>query len=115
MEPLDFMARLEALVPRLRLNLTRFHGVFAPNFKRRYMVVPRRARGRVDSDKPLSPMSWSQRLKRVFAIDIEACPECGSKLRVIACIEEPTLITKILGHVRARDAAAGTEACATGA
>jgi hypothetical protein len=30
-------------------------------------------------------MSWAQRLKRVFAIDIESCPECGGKLRVIAC------------------------------
>ncbi len=50
------------------------------------------------------------RLKRVFAIEIETCPLCGGKLRVIACIEEPWLIAKILGHVRARDAAAGTEA-----
>ena len=33
LEPLDFMARLAALEPRPRLNLTRFHGVFAPNFK----------------------------------------------------------------------------------
>ena len=30
-EPLDFVARLAALVPRPRVNLTRFHGVFAPN------------------------------------------------------------------------------------
>jgi hypothetical protein len=30
-EPLDFMARLAALVPRPRVNLTRYHGVFAPN------------------------------------------------------------------------------------
>ena len=28
-EPLDFIARLAALVPRPRVNLTRFHGVFA--------------------------------------------------------------------------------------
>jgi ribosomal protein S27E len=110
LEPLDFMARLAALVPRPRLNLTRFHGVFAPNFKLRHKVVPRHSRGRVDNDKPKAPMSWMQRLKRVFAIDIETCPECGGKLRVIACIEEPALIAKILGHVRARDAAAGTEA-----
>jgi hypothetical protein len=54
-------------------------------------------------------MSWMQRLKRVFAIDTETCPECGGKLRVIACIEEPQLIAKILGHVRVRDEAAGTE------
>ncbi len=30
-EPLDFIARLAALVPKPRVNLTRFHGVFAPN------------------------------------------------------------------------------------
>ena len=35
MEPLHCLARLAALVPRPRLNLTRFHGVFAPNLKHR--------------------------------------------------------------------------------
>jgi hypothetical protein len=39
-EPLDFMARLAALVPRPRANLTRFHGVFAPNSKHRALVTP---------------------------------------------------------------------------
>ena len=29
-EPLDFIAKLAALVPKPRVNLTRFHGVFAP-------------------------------------------------------------------------------------
>ena len=29
-EPLDFIARLAALVPKPRVNLARFHGVFAP-------------------------------------------------------------------------------------
>ncbi len=71
LEPLDFIARLVALVPRPRLNLTRFHGVFAPNFRHRARIVPRRSRGRVDSDKPRAPLSWMQRLKRVFAIDIQ--------------------------------------------
>jgi hypothetical protein len=32
-------------------------------------------------------LSWAQRLKRVFAIDIEVCRRCGGKLRVIASIE----------------------------
>jgi hypothetical protein len=56
-EPLDFMyrmygmprvhgctgaaiSRLVALVPRPRVNLTRFHGVFAPNSKYRALVTP---------------------------------------------------------------------------
>ncbi len=114
LEPLDFMARLAALVPRPRLNLTRFHGVFAPNFRHRGKIVPRSTLGRVDSDKPKAPMSWMQRLKRVFAIDIETCPDCGGTLRVIACIEDPQLIAKIVGHLQRRNEAVGTDARACG-
>jgi hypothetical protein len=110
LEPLDFMAGLAALVPRPRLNLTRFHGVFAPHFRHRKKIVPRHPQRQVDSDKPLVPMSWAQRLKRVFSIDIETCPNCGGKLRVIACIAEPWLIDKILSQVRMRAAVAGAVA-----
>ena len=39
-EPLDFMARLGALVPRPRTHLIRFHGPFAPNARHRRLVVP---------------------------------------------------------------------------
>ncbi len=44
------------------------------------------------------------RLKRVFQIDIETCPDCGGTLRVIACIEDPPLIRTILTHVQRRAA-----------
>jgi len=33
--PLDFIARLAALVPKPRVNITRFHGVFAPDSRYR--------------------------------------------------------------------------------
>jgi len=39
-EPMDFIARLLALVPKPRVNLTRFHGVFAPNSAHRARVTP---------------------------------------------------------------------------
>ena len=39
-EPLDFMARLAALVPKPRVNLTRLHGVFAPNSMHRALITP---------------------------------------------------------------------------
>src|SRR5437016_2511990 len=38
-EPLDFIARLAALVPKPRVHLTRFHGVFAPNSRYRAQVT----------------------------------------------------------------------------
>ncbi len=46
-EPLDFIVRLAALVPKLRVNLTRFHGVFAPNSAHRALVAPAK-RGKGD-------------------------------------------------------------------
>jgi hypothetical protein len=46
-------------------------------------------------------MSWAQRLKRVFGIDIETCSACGRAGRIIACIEDPKVIVKILSHLDA--------------
>ena len=44
-------------------------------------------------------MSWAQRLKRVFSIDIEVCGQCGGSIRVIACIEDQDVIDSILTHL----------------
>ena len=109
-EPLDFISKLAALVPKPRVNLTRFHGVFAPNSKHRALVTPgKRGKGRKISphDEPVdkSPavrrasMNWAQRSKRVFNIDVETCNQCGGTIKVIACIEDPAVIKKILDHL----------------
>jgi hypothetical protein len=50
-------------------------------------------------------MSWAQRLKRVFGIEIETCARCHGRLQVIASIEEPGVIARILAH---RDRTSGT-------
>ena len=47
-------------------------------------------------------MSWAQRLKRIFDIDIETCCVCGGSMKVIACIEDPLVIKKILMHLCAK-------------
>jgi len=44
-------------------------------------------------------MTWAQRLKRVFSIDVERCRICGGSAKVIACIEDPVVIKKILMHL----------------
>ena len=45
-------------------------------------------------------MTWAQRLKRVFNIDIEVCGRCGGSVRVIGCIEDQDVIDRILAHLR---------------
>jgi len=44
-------------------------------------------------------MSWARLLKRVFDIDIKRCPNCGGALKIIAAIEDPPVIVKILSHL----------------
>jgi hypothetical protein len=39
-------------------------------------------------------------LKRVFNIDIEICSECGGDVKIIASIEDPVVIQKILTHLQ---------------
>ena len=118
-EPLDFISRLAALVPRPRVNLTRFHGVFAPNSKYRAKVTPaRRGKNKMphpvgEGDQSLAEkrasMTWAKRLKRVFNIEVETCSECGGDVRIIASIEDPVVIQKILTHL---DSIAGFAATA---
>ena len=111
-EPLDFLARLASLVPSPRVNLTRYHGVFAPNHCLRARIVPAqlgRTNRPTQKEARAAPrhvaMSWAQRLKRVFDIDIETCEYCGGALKIIASIENPQLIGKILEHLERTDAA----------
>ena len=54
------------------------------------------------SDKPYHArsMSWAQRLKRVFNIDITECEACEkTNVKIIACITEPAVIHKLLAYL----------------
>ena len=103
--PLDFIARLAALVPKPRVNLTRFHGIFAPNSNLRSQITLSgrgKRRAAAESATPAErhrAMRWAQRLKRVFNLDIEPCEHCGAALKIIACIEDPAVIARILKHL----------------
>lgn len=109
-EPIDFVARLAALVPRPRVNLTRYHGALAPNHHWRADITPagrgkgskRKRDGSLSTERHAS-MTWAQRLKRVFNIDVETCARCGGPIKVVACIEDQSVIDKILAHLRDKE------------
>ena len=109
-EPLDFMSKLAALVPVPRVNLTRYHGVFAPNSKHRSdVIIKRNAQGSdiesVDECEQgnavrRASMTWAQCLKRAFKIDTDICEVCQGPAKVIACITDPVVINQILTHLQ---------------
>ena len=48
-------------------------------------------------------MRLAQRLKRVFKVDVESCPNCGGTVKVIASIKDPPVIERILRHLASND------------
>lgn len=108
--PMELMERLVALVPRPRVHLTRYHGVLGPHYKHRKQIVPRPPELKVvgqdqDSIDPKQlelkkkKIPWARLLARVFNIDVETCSKCGGKMKIIAAIEDPRVIRKILEHM----------------
>jgi hypothetical protein len=105
-EPLDFISKLASLIPAPRVNLTRFHGVFAPNSQHRAGIINRQIDHKLgvmaiqmESEK-YRAMNWAKRLKRAFNIDMNTCEACGGAVKVIACVDNPIAINKILTHLQ---------------
>ncbi|MGQ0430748.1 MAG: hypothetical protein ACT4UQ_12520 [Gammaproteobacteria bacterium] len=67
------------------------------------MGARQRALAAGEAARPPTPrhvaMSWAARLKRVFRIGIERCARCGGWLEIIASIEQPAVIARILAHL----------------
>ena len=112
--PVEFIARLAAIVPRPRRHLLHFHGVFAPAARLRARVVP--APAQAQERQPLLPPSilvprrspwicWSDLLWRVFEVDGRACPACGRPMVVHAVVQGVWATRRVLATL-ARPSAA---------
>ena len=80
--------------------------MFAPNAKLRCEIIPSPAEHATEystdhthAQGAPARMSWARLLKRAFDIDIDHCPNCGGTLKIIAAIEEPPVIVRILAHL----------------
>ena len=112
--PMELMERLVALVPRPRVHLTRYHGVLGPHYKHRKQIIPKPPKLKIVTQgqetldlKDLKQLEvqkkknipWARLLARVFNIDVETCSKCGGKMKIIAAIDDPKVIRKILEHM----------------
>jgi hypothetical protein len=117
-EPAQLLERLVPLIPAPGAHLVRYHGVLAPCAGWRHRVVPAGPRSSSDlrptlhqegppkatTTPPESAGSssfprrypWADLLRRVFAVDALACPDCGGRMRIIAAIHPPDATRAIL-------------------
>ena len=52
-----------------------------------------------DDPGPRYRVPWAELLRKVFAIDVLACPVCQGRLELVAFIAEPTVARRILDHL----------------
>ena len=111
-DPLEFIGRLTALIPRPHKNLVVYHGVLAPRSKWRPRAVaygrpaaasvaaePHTAQPSVPARPRHRNREWAAMMRRAFELDVLACPRCASRLKLIACITQPAAIRAILRHL----------------
>jgi len=102
LSPMELIEKLAALVPPPRANLVRYHGVLAPNAKGREEIVPKKPDEdelRKSRGKSKNRLLWAALLKRTFRLDMETCPHCGGKMRIVAAITCAFSIKKYLDGV----------------
>ncbi len=112
LEPMDFIARLAALIPPPRFHLLRYHGVLAANAKARVEVVPQKPinknvqlplfmpgdAGYLEPPPEPSRHPWPWLLKRVFALDISVCPKCTGRMRIIEVAKDEDHAARVLSE-----------------
>jgi hypothetical protein len=112
-EPSEFLEKLAGIIPRPRINLLLYHGAFAPRGRCHSGPVVEGAPYRVPTSGHTAPgadappaayvrptyVAWADVLRRVFALDILACPDCGGRLRLLATIEDRAVVDQILTHL----------------
>jgi hypothetical protein len=131
-EAVEFIGRLVAHIPDKGQVMQRYYGYYANRTRgARRKAEEAAARPSVDggraSEDPELPEGgvtiveaedfsrgdarrrWAELIRLVYEVDPMVCPHCGGQMRVIALIQEPAVIDKILRHLRSkgRDARAG--------
>ena len=112
-EPLEFLEKLAALTPRPEINLVLYHGVLAPHARWRPEIVayrrsnigkapdPSAAAAEAGHGRAGAPRywTWAALMRRAFDLDVLRCPRCAGRMQLIATIEDPAVIQRILAHL----------------
>jgi hypothetical protein len=114
---LDFIAQVTLHVPPRGKHLVRRYGLYSSRGRGTWKShaalssrAPASRYGRTASAEPALPgvpkdrevdalyrrRAWARLLAKVHAIDVLACPRCGSRMSVIAVITEPAQIRRII-------------------
>ncbi|MGZ4964360.1 MAG: IS91 family transposase [Limisphaerales bacterium] len=104
--PTDFLAAITCHIPDKGAQMVRYYGWYSNKM--------RGQRHRAQHDEPPSPLRqasappppvkipckrWRDVIQKVWHTDPLLCPKCGKGMRVIAVIDQPEVVERILRHL----------------
>ena len=107
----DFVAAVTAHIPNARQKYTNYYGWYSNKSR----GLRRRAAGPVavnpdqsDAVPLVAPplhqkeyaKSWAMLLRKVWEVDPLLCPKCGGAMKILAVINDPDVVRKILDHLK---------------
>ena len=124
-DALDFLAELTQHIPPKRLQLIRRYGLYASRTKGCWDQMPHVAERAPEGWKASHPeaaphaddpgfeplpdeqevdinsrkQAWARLLAKIYEVDPFVCPKCGAEMKVIAVIEDPMEVRRILRHL----------------
>ncbi len=83
--PLDFIARLVALIPPPRINMVRYKVALRRTSRiESSLLKSSLCKGKLKSPTTalFQKLRWAEMLKRVFEIDMTVCPKCSGRMEL---------------------------------
>jgi len=82
------------------VNLIRYHGVLAAHAKNREKIVPSKTPEERGDTKPAASktyrLTFAALMARVFKIEVDVCPHCGGKMKIVAALTDPASVRRYL-------------------
>jgi len=118
LEPMEFIARLLTHIPDPHRHEIRYYGYYSSVAR----AEPQTADPSPDSTETCSAFPtleesavaaariaalrrrWADLIRRVYEIDPLVCARCGGPMRVVSFITQPSVIRRILDHLRRQEA-----------
>jgi hypothetical protein len=115
----DFIAELTQHIPPKHKHLIRYYGLYSSKTKGKALKDGSLAKFRCNAAHKKNPsqepdtetisnkasrQSWARLIQKVYEVDPLVCPKCGSEMKVVAVITDPSEVNKILECLKRNNA-----------
>lgn len=103
-DPLDWLAAITSHIPDKYAQNVRYYGFYSSKSrgmrnKDEQKVEDEIVIAETSPSKKTCSKKWASLIKRVYEVDPLLCPRCCKQMRILALIDQPEIIEKILKHL----------------